>query len=300
MLCSYPLVLGKNKIHGCGQCLSCRINQSRKWGTRISLESKISKQTWFGTLTYTEEEVPNELSKEHLQKFFHRLRKGLKDVSGSFRYYACGEYGCKTGRPHYHFLLFIRGVPLDDYTIREQVAKCWSMGRTNVQLTDSNAAGRYVSKYVTKKATKGWDDDKPEWHLSSRMPGLGSEAIQGICESLLHYGYFEGQTDVPSHIEIDGKPQPLDYYIRNLMREYMLDTHGMVCDTSRGSKDFAVKFEELWEDYKMAVRAAEKLGSTTARFGLYANFGSHISDAFHGKRKALTKRVEAKAMRNKL
>lgn len=299
MLCSYPLVLGKNRIHGCGQCLSCRVNSSRKWATRLALESKISSQTWFGTLTYAEENLPHELQKRHVQSFLDRLRKRLEGVTGPIRYYACGEYGSKTGRPHYHFLLFLR-KPIDTLGLRCHVAKAWKLGRTQCELTNSHAAGRYVSKYVTKKATKEWEDDKPEWHLSSRKPGIGSEAIKGICESLLHYGYFNGHDDVPSHIEIDGKSQPLDYYIRNLMREYMLHNYGLVCDTSKASKEFALTFEELWEDYKMAVYAAEKLGSTTARYGLYANFGGYIADNYLGKRVAFEKRLDEKRGRRKL
>lgn len=40
---------------------------------------------------------------EHLQKFFKRLRKKFGE---GIRYFACGEYGSKNGRPHYHALLF--------------------------------------------------------------------------------------------------------------------------------------------------------------------------------------------------
>lgn len=291
MLCTYPLVMSRERIHGCGQCLACRVNQSRKWATRISLESKISKQTWFGTLTYDEENVPDELSKPDIQGFFKRVRHPLSEYSGSVRYYATGEYGSRTKRPHYHFLLFIRGIPLDDYTVRGAVAKSWSMGRSQCKLANSSVAYGYVSKYVTKKATNEWDQEKPEWHLSSRNPGLGSEAVAGICESLLHYGYFDGEVDVPSHIQIDDKAQPLDYYIRNLMRDYMRDTYGMECDSGKRVKEFALSFDELWNDYSMALHAAEKLGCKTARFGMYANFGARVASQYVGKRDAFEKRV---------
>ena len=292
MICSYPLVLGKNRIHGCGQCLSCRVNQSRKWSTRISLEAAISDNVVFVTLTYNDENNPGRLDKSAVQKFLKRLRK-----RHSFRYYACGEYGENYGRPHYHVLLFYRDTDGDcpsNADIALAVSKSWSLGFVTVEPAKSSAAHRYVSKYVTKKATKEWDKDDPEWHLSSMHPGLGAEAVSGLCESLLFYNYFDGNFDVPSFIELGGKKLPLDSYIRTKMRTYILDTYGIVCDPSEGVRDFAMKFEELWEDYKMALRAKEKLGADRPLFGIYANFGRHISDAHIGKRVAFEKRLSMK------
>lgn len=106
--------------------------------------------------------------------------------------------------------------------------------------------------------------------------------------------YFDGKTDVPSHIQIDGESKPLDYYIRNLMREYMYETYGMVPRPNAKSPEYTLMFEELWEDYMMAIHAQEKLGSTTARFGLYANFGNHIAKMNAGRRLALEKRTSNK------
>lgn len=47
---------------------------------------------------------PTMLSKVPLQNFLKRLRKKLNDPTMS--YYACGEYGHKYGRPHYHLMLW--------------------------------------------------------------------------------------------------------------------------------------------------------------------------------------------------
>ena len=292
MICSYPLVLGKNRIHGCGQCLSCRVNQSRKWSTRISLEAAVSDEVYFVTLTYDDDHNPGRLLKPDVQKYLKRLRKHF-----SFRYYACGEYGERYGRPHYHVLLFVRGddnPDLDNLAVSVGVSKSWRLGFTTFERTKSSAAHRYVSKYVTKKATKEWDKEDPEWHLASKHPGLGADAVEGLCESLLFYGYFDGKFDVPSFVELNGKKLPLDFYIRDRMRTYIKETYGIICDPSEGSREFAMKFEELWEDYKMALRAKEKMGASRPMFGLYANFGKHISDSYVGKRVAFEKRLSMK------
>ena len=43
------------------------------------------------------------LQKSDLQKFFKRLRKKTHE---KISYYAVGEYGDNTQRPHYHIILF--------------------------------------------------------------------------------------------------------------------------------------------------------------------------------------------------
>lgn len=67
-------------------------------------EYKRSKSAAFITLTYSDKYVPDQgVEKKHFQKFMKRLRN--KSV-GRLRYYAVGEYGTKTGRPHYHAIIF--------------------------------------------------------------------------------------------------------------------------------------------------------------------------------------------------
>lgn len=58
----------------------------------------------FITLTYSnDEQTFGNLDKTHLQLFIKRLRKKYKKP---ITYYAIGEYGGKTFRPHYHIILF--------------------------------------------------------------------------------------------------------------------------------------------------------------------------------------------------
>ena len=90
---------------GCGQCLHCRINQSRIWQTRLLLEASDCFDSTFMTLTYDEYNVPFNyyLDKTHLTKFLKRYRKRL---GHKIRYYAIGEYGDETWRPHFHLAIF--------------------------------------------------------------------------------------------------------------------------------------------------------------------------------------------------
>lgn len=109
---------------GCGQCLSCRILYAKQWAERCYLESLSHSSNYFVTLTYDDMFVPyscngyQTLVKEHFQKFMKDLRNHL---DYKVRFFAVGEYGDITFRPHYHTLLF--GLELNDLTFYKQVFK---------------------------------------------------------------------------------------------------------------------------------------------------------------------------------
>ena len=70
----------------------------------------------FITLTYDDEHLPElgSLKFSDFQKFIRRFRKKLarEDMKAHgvvyrrLRFYHCGEYGDKEGRPHFHAILF--------------------------------------------------------------------------------------------------------------------------------------------------------------------------------------------------
>ncbi|MBR5854264.1 MAG: hypothetical protein IKY87_01125 [Paludibacteraceae bacterium] len=163
----------------CGKCYHCRITKVNEWVTRMVLQSMYSKYVYFGTLTYavTDSDVFRETSpmlsrfncdnklqptpillrKDHLQKFFKRLRK---QTGTKFQYFACGEYGNKYGRPHFHYIMW------SDVAISEEsVSNSWSttddngnrvlIGRIEHQDLRKDARNiehsyKYVCKYVQK------------------------------------------------------------------------------------------------------------------------------------------------------
>lgn len=183
----------------CGQCTGCRLQYSREWADRCMLEMREHEHNWFLTLTYDEEHLPVEevfdpatgecfdfatLVKRDLQLFWKRLRKAVEPEK--IRYYACGEYGDKTFRPHYHAIVF--GLKLDDlqhykydgrfnYYNSPLLRQTWQKGEVIVANACWESAA-YVARYVMKKQkgnTKGVYDDlsiEPEFVTMSRKPGL--------------------------------------------------------------------------------------------------------------------------------
>lgn len=164
----------------CGKCYHCKITKINEWVTRMVATALYNKYVYFGTLTYNgrnetkfhEETLPSWsndnktkkynyapciLRKDHLQKFFKRLRKntGIK-----FQYCACGEYGSTYGRPHYHYIMF-SNEPITSkdikfaWTAKNSANKRKSIGRIDHQdlkntSTDVESAYKYVCKYIQK------------------------------------------------------------------------------------------------------------------------------------------------------
>ena len=161
----------------CGRCIGCRIDRAEGWAIRCLHESKLYEDNCFITLTYDNEHLPygGTLVKEHLQKFFKKLRRKFAGVR--IRYYACGEYGENLQRPHYHVCLFnltfddleplAKGTNYGLYT-SETLEKIWAKGFCTVgEFTFETAA--YTAKYCVKKM----NGEKAKAHYTVLVPDTG-------------------------------------------------------------------------------------------------------------------------------
>lgn len=127
---------------GCGKCEICKVEKSKQWTIKGYCESKTWKNATFLTLTYNNENLPEDrkLCRAHMQGFWKKLRyhlyKNTKKASQidltlersnleeleinpleeifckrkrnkkPIRMLNCGEYGPKTKRPHYHAVVW--------------------------------------------------------------------------------------------------------------------------------------------------------------------------------------------------
>lgn len=184
----------------CGQCVGCRLERSRQWAIRCIHEAQLHEDNCFITLTFNPEslaarENPGSLRKKDFQDFMKRLRKHFTHTK--IRFFHCGEYGEKYGRPHYHAILF--GLDFDDKELinvlnghrlyrSPTLEKLWPFGYSSIgNVTFESAA--YVARYIMKKVTgehaenhyQYVDQDTgelleqiPEYTTMSRRPGIAS------------------------------------------------------------------------------------------------------------------------------
>lgn len=165
----------------CGSCIGCRKARAREWALRCTLELSEHATACWATLTYDNGHVPPTLDKRHLSGWLKRLRKRMGATR--VRFFASGEYGETTFRPHYHAILY--GV--DEKSSLPQAT--WPHGFVHVDpLTP--AAVSYVAGYCSKKL--GWSDYdreervdpstgecyvyQPPFVQMSRRPGIGGDA----------------------------------------------------------------------------------------------------------------------------
>ena len=72
--------------------------------------------------------------------------KNLSTYSKKIRYYAVGEYGSRTQRPHYHIILF-------NVLDADLVYVAWGQGHT-MSVPLKNGGTNYVLKYLQKPPQK--------------------------------------------------------------------------------------------------------------------------------------------------
>src|ERR1041384_105602 len=115
MACYHPWWKDR-QVLPCGQCRGCRAAYHREWSARCVHEACMHEVNSFVTLTYDDEHLPvgGSLDLEAVPVLIRALRKRGKKV----RYFYCGEYGERSGRPHYHALLVGEA---DDSTCRRQL-----------------------------------------------------------------------------------------------------------------------------------------------------------------------------------
>lgn len=247
MKCTSPFVK-HGRAHGCGQCLPCRINRRRVWKHRILLEAAGYADNAFLTLTYRSEALTtvnggsssNDLATlvpMDLSNWLKRFRKTLEPLK--VRFFACGEYGDESWRPHYHAIIF--GFPTCERgrTKREVASNrsdwsrccpnCELVGRTwglgDVELGEvAPDSAQYVARYTVKKLNGGMGEllqgRHPEFARMSRMPGIGAPAMHDVASVLLSLSLDETQADVPSALRHGAKMLPLGRYLKSKLRLY--------------------------------------------------------------------------------
>lgn len=212
----------------CGKCIGCRLDYSRTWADRMLAEASLYDSNLFLTLTYDNDHLPpcregspiHSLVKRDIQLFMKKLRKELDPQR--IRFFAAGEYGPSSMRPHYHLILFNCELPDlkylrssdigNPYFVSETIDKLWNKGFHLIGKANWDTFA-YTARYVVKKQ-KGNNASvyekfnfEPEFSTMSRKPGIGRDFFDEHMDELYAYGEFHFPTRDGDHVV-----KPCKYY----------------------------------------------------------------------------------------
>lgn len=240
MTCTRPVRLEKMDLTvPCGHCINCRIAHSREWAVRIIHEMENYEFSSFVTLTYKDESLPEggSLVIRDLQLFFKRLRKSLD--GRKIKYFACGEYGEKKDRPHYHAIIL--GLRMDEKNI---VEKCWPNGLVHIGTVTYDSA-RYTADYVMKKyngnkAKQEYGNKQGPFQLTSK--GMGKDF------ALDNQEYIKNKKGITLYGQEVGIPR---YYkkVLNLNADFLAE------DAKERWKELNDQFGKLGENDDQVIKA---------------------------------------------
>ena len=253
-------LMAKNEVSiPCGKCELCVARKRKDMATRLVHENSMHDTACFVTLTYNDAAIPvtnfapdsvemddgkisevtrlvefgngrapiQTLFPRDVQNFIKRLRRHVEyhnPNAPKIRYFAVGEYGGKTQRPHYHLLIFgwkpndcerlfkrrghwiYKSDEISRHWIRceyETLPSCrrrrvarYSLGFCSVSDV-SPAVAKYAARYTVKKMKDNSDENinaarVPVFFLQSvRGGGIGSPWLekhaQNCLTGLLHY-----------------------------------------------------------------------------------------------------------------
>jgi hypothetical protein len=233
----------------------------------------------FITPTYADEHLPwnFSVSVRELQLFHKKLRHAF----GPFRFFACGEYGAKGYRPHYHELLFGLGFPDKQPHSKskggevlyysEQLQSIWGKGLCLIGSVTLESAG-YCARYSMKKiggeaaashysrinpVTGELVQVRPEFVVMSRMPGIGASWFEK----------FKADAFPSDFLIVDGRRMPVpDYYLRKLEEE----------------EQAAIKDRRRNQGFEAAAKEAKAFAA--AGYGQSRLLTKHLSQALRAER----------------
>lgn len=217
----------------CGHCLRCRDNKRNDLASRMFLHSLDYEYVYFVTLTYGSANLlpfkqhpflsdwlatvptydtcnssganrwsPTLLVRSHLTKFLKRLRVSL---NSQITYAACGEYGSKFNRPHFHVLIWSH-----EAITKEQFKNAWSLdcmrtGDKYVIKSWRGASSAFKQMPLYKQLLSKYQNDIPVDVLKKYDPTYFKFSIGDVdFEDLWKNGTLNYDGQHPGELNIKG------------------------------------------------------------------------------------------------
>lgn len=220
-------------LYPCGNCTACRARSRQEWVFRLRMEYRSSDFGLFVTLTYDDDHLPpGGVCKRDVQLFLKRLRKHWKSMT--LRYYIVSEYGDHTYRPHYHALLFFKGLKRD-YHLYDIITSAWQNGHCEYGEIEE---GSIV--YCTKYCLKGSDvppGKESNFRMLSKMNGgIGVDYINR------KFSFHFGNIDRPQMVSQGKCASPMPRYYRTRLLKSLDD-------------DSKEEIKQMYKDYIDRLKA---------------------------------------------
>lgn len=251
-------------------------------------ELKASESAYFITLTYDEKHAPTDmfgnlnLSKRDLQNFIKRLRKAhtkrgttveFQEINNgittteitrlvgdkSIKYFAVGEYGSKTHRPHYHIILFNARIELiqDAWGITDRHGITTEhLGQVNYGDTRGvcEAAIGYCFKYLQKQNRRFWQGELREREFSTVSKGVG---ISYLTEATADWHAADVQNRM--HLTLnDGKKISMPRYYKDKIFFDGERSKAAKTMIEKLMKELSKETEKEYKNRKAAIEGAYK------------------------------------------
>ena len=202
------------------------------WLGRLLLEQRYYESV-FVTFTYDDASCPVDDNGRLVlvrKDFTDMLKRARKRANTGFRYFGVGEYGSKTGRPHFHLLAF--ASPGSHWPYYDQFWQAvWSpdgrpLGFTTLSLAEISRL-RYCLGYTAEKLLKEVpqsDGRPPEFSSKSLRPPLGYRGMQeilGTVSSRLGGHKLALDQDVPTEYRLNAGRYPIGSYWRSWLRKQL-------------------------------------------------------------------------------
>ena len=163
----------------------------------------------FVTLTYADLTEAEKTDYGHFQRFLKRLRRSNPQ---KIRFFSVGEHGHKSGRFHFHALLFGLKPPHQQPKSLPWLNSPWEHGYASIgQVTRTSIS--YTARYCLKIGEKGEENIMQP----SLKPALGTDGARMLGRSMAEKGrkWDRNMTSV----QIGDKYYPIDPTIRKAIRE---------------------------------------------------------------------------------